>query len=82
MIIITNTKQIFYTKLPLKKGDYDDETRDTNPEDVPIGTRIITEHIVLLNDNGTDIVYKNDVMWTVDYRRSFSDEFGPQIPNT
>ena len=48
------------------------------PEDVPIGTRIITEHIVLLNDNGTDIVYKNDVMWTVDYRRALVMEFGPQ----
>ena len=48
------------------------------PEDMAIGTRIIAEHIVMFNDNGTDIVYKNEVMWTVDYRRALVMEFGPQ----
>ena len=48
------------------------------PEDMAIGARIIAEHIVMFNDNGTDIVYKNEVMWTVDYRRALVMEFGPQ----
>ena len=52
------------------------------PEDMAIGARIIAEHIVMFNDNGTDIVYKNEVMWTVDYRRALVMEFAHKKPNT
>lgn len=48
------------------------------PSDVPIGTRIITEQIVKFDHDGDEIEYKNDVMWTVDYRRALKMEFGPQ----
>ena len=66
-------------KLDLEKGETVLMKLEVQiPEDMPIGTRIIAEHIVMFNDNGTDVMHKNDVMWTVDYRRALVMEFGPQ----
>ena len=71
----TNT----FHKVALEKGESMMMKLEVQiPEEMPVGTRIIAEHIVMFSDNGTDVVYKNEVMWTVDYRRALVMEFGPK----